>query len=51
MTKRELKKENEALRVLLNWAEECDFGYDNFESAFEEEGFEVGEIKQTGGER
>lgn len=50
MTKRELEKENEALRILLNWAEECDFGYDNFESAFEsafeEEGFEEGEFER-----
>lgn len=27
--------ENEALRLLLNWAEECDFGYDNFSEEYE----------------
>lgn len=25
-----LKKENQALRLLLQWAIECDFGFDNF---------------------
>lgn len=25
-----LKEESEALLTLLNWAEECDFGFDNF---------------------
>lgn len=25
-----IHKENEALRLLLNWAEECDWGFDNF---------------------
>ena len=25
-----LREENKALRLLLNWAEECDWGFDNF---------------------
>ena len=25
-----IHKENEALRLLLNWAKECDWGFDNF---------------------
>lgn len=25
-----LQKENKALRLLLNWAKECDWGFDNF---------------------
>lgn len=27
--------ENKALRLLLNWAVECDFGYDNFPEEYE----------------
>lgn len=27
--------ENKALRLLLRWAEECDFGYDNFPEEYE----------------
>ena len=30
MILKELEKENKALRLLLNWAEECGFGFDNF---------------------
>lgn len=31
----ELKKENAALKLLVEWAEECDFGYDNFPEEYE----------------
>lgn len=31
----ELKTENEALKLLIEWAEECDFGYDNFPEEYE----------------
>lgn len=31
----ELKTENEALKLLIEWAEECDFGYDNFHEEYE----------------
>lgn len=31
----ELKAENAALRLLIEWAEECDFGYDNFPEEYE----------------
>lgn len=31
----ELKAENEALKLLIEWAEECDFGYDNFPEEYE----------------
>ena len=31
----ELKTENEALNLLIEWAEECDFGYDNFPEEYE----------------
>jgi len=27
-----IEKRNEALMLLLNWAEECDWGFDNFRS-------------------
>ena len=30
-----LKEENKALRLLIEWAEECDFGYDNFPEEYE----------------
>lgn len=30
-----LKIENEALKLLVEWAEECDFGYDNFPEEYE----------------
>lgn len=30
-----LKIENEALKLLIEWAEECDFGYDNFPEEYE----------------
>jgi hypothetical protein len=32
---KEVKLENEALKLLVNWAEECDFGYDNFPEEYE----------------
>ena len=32
---KELLEENKALRLLLKWAEECDFGYDNFPEEYE----------------
>ena len=32
---KELESENEALKLLVNWAEECDFGYDNFPEEYE----------------
>lgn len=28
----QLEKRNKALMLLLNWAEECDWGFDNFRS-------------------
>lgn len=28
-------KRNKALMLLLNWAEECDFGYDNFPDEYD----------------
>ena len=31
----ELKTENAALKLLIEWAEECDFGYDNFPEEYE----------------
>lgn len=31
----ELLEENKALRLLLDWAIECDFGYDNFHDEYE----------------
>lgn len=31
----ELKMENGALKLLIEWAEECDFGYDNFPEEYE----------------
>lgn len=31
----ELKTENEALKLLIEWAEECGFGYDNFPEEYE----------------
>lgn len=31
----ELKTEKEALKLLIEWAEECDFGYDNFPEEYE----------------
>lgn len=31
----ELKTENEALNLLIEWAEKCDFGYDNFPEEYE----------------
>lgn len=30
-----LENENAALRLLIEWAEECDFGYDNFPEEYE----------------
>ena len=30
-----LEEENKALRLLLEWATECDFGYDNFPEEYE----------------
>lgn len=32
---KELEEENEALKLLVEWAEECDFGYDNFPEEYE----------------
>lgn len=32
---RKKNKRNKALMLLLNWAEECDFGYDNFPEEYE----------------
>lgn len=32
---KELKAENKALKLLIEWAEECDFGYDNFPEEYE----------------
>ncbi len=32
---KEQKKENKALRLLVEWAEECDFGYDQFPVEYE----------------
>lgn len=32
---KELEEENEALKLLIEWAEECDFGYDNFPEEYE----------------
>lgn len=31
----ELLKENKALRLLVDWAVECDFGYDNFDDEYQ----------------
>jgi FtsZ-binding cell division protein ZapB len=31
----QLKTENEALKLLIEWTEECDFGYDNFPEEYE----------------
>ena len=31
----DLELENKALRLLLEWAIECDFGYDNFPEEYE----------------
>lgn len=31
----ELKTENEALKLLIEWAVDCDFGYDNFPEEYE----------------
>lgn len=47
-----LREENKALRLLLNWAEECDWGFDNFRDddvvdweQFEKESEDMGYIE------
>jgi len=49
---KELYKENKALRLLVNWAEECDWGFDNFRDddvvdweQFEKESEDMGYIE------
>ena len=49
---KELHNENKALRLLLNWAEECDWGFDNFRDddvvdwqQFEEESENMGYVE------
>ena len=42
---KEQQKENKALRLLVEWAEECDFGFDNFQDEYERY---KGEIEDMG---
>jgi hypothetical protein len=39
-----LEAENAALRLLIEWAEECDFGYDNFPEEYERYKDEIKDI-------
>lgn len=45
----ELKTENKALKLLINWAEECDFGYDNFPEEYEKYKDEIEDMSYIDG--
>ena len=46
---KEQEKENKALRLLVEWAEECGFGFDQFQDKYERYKDEVKGMKYTDG--
>ena len=45
----ELQKENKALRLLVDWATECDFGFDQFPEEYERYKDEITDMKYIEG--
>lgn len=46
---KEKEKENKALHLLVEWAEECDFGYDQFPNEYERYKDEIKDMKYIDG--